>query len=125
MLLDSHVALAALRDESRLGARTRSRLESDTVFVSAASTWELTIKVRTGRLEFTQPLGQMLAESGFRHLPVLVEHGLRIGEVEGLPHGDPFDRLLLTQALVEGVDFLTWDRQILATGLPFVRDARE
>ncbi|MGL5867058.1 MAG: type II toxin-antitoxin system VapC family toxin [Dermatophilaceae bacterium] len=124
MLLDSHVALAVMRDESRIGPRTRAIIEADQTIFSAASTWELTIKVRTGRLEFTEPLGRMLVESGFRHLPVLVEHTLRIGEVEGLPHADPFDRLLLAQALVERVDFLTWDRQILAAGLPFVRDAR-
>lgn len=124
MLLDSHVLLAVLRDETRLGEQTRQALGYEFVLVSAVSCWELTIKARAGRLEFTEPLGRMIDESGFRHLPVLVEHTLRIGEVEGLPHGDPFDRLLLTQAHVEGVPFYTWDRDILAAELPFVRDAR-
>ncbi|MGL5928046.1 MAG: type II toxin-antitoxin system VapC family toxin [Dermatophilaceae bacterium] len=125
MLLDSHVVLAALTDHPRMGSKTRDRVDSELALVSAVTTWELTIKAMTGRFTPEKPLGPWLDEAGFRHLPVLVEHGLRIGEVEGLPHGDPFDRLLLTQALVEGVDFLTWDRQILAAGLQFVRDARD
>ncbi|MGL5911029.1 MAG: type II toxin-antitoxin system VapC family toxin [Phycicoccus sp.] len=124
MLLDSHVVLAALTDHPRMGASTRERIDREVAFVSAVTAWELTIKAKSGRFRPHRPLAQLVAESGFRHLPVLVEHGLRIGEVEGLPHADPFDRLLLTQALVERVDFLTWDRQILAAGLPFVRDAR-
>jgi PIN domain nuclease of toxin-antitoxin system len=48
---------------------------------------------------------------------------LSIAEIDGLPHADPFDRLL-TQAKVEGLDFSPWDRAILAADLPFVRDAR-
>lgn len=53
----------------------------------------------------------------------LLDHVLSIAEIDGLPHADPFDRLL-TQAKVEGLDFSPWDRAILAADLPFVRDAR-
>lgn len=125
MLIDTHVLVDLLGAATRTGGATRERVRSELVFVSAASTWELTIKSRTGKLNLPPSLDEAIRESGLRQLPILVEHTLRIGDIEGLPNADPFDRLLLTQARVEGLDFLTWDRAILAAGLPFVRDARD
>lgn len=124
MLIDSHVLIDILEDRGRIGRRTRALLQKEMVLVSAATLWELTIKVFAGRLRVRGHLAAGVEEAGFRQLPVLPEHAVRIGEVTQLQHRDPFDRLLLTQALVEGVDFYTWDRSILAAGLPFVRDAR-
>ncbi|MCA0336250.1 MAG: type II toxin-antitoxin system VapC family toxin [Actinobacteria bacterium] len=124
MLIDSHVLIDILEDRGRIGRRTRALLQKEMVLVSAATLWELTIKVFAGRLRVRGHLAAGVEEAGFRQLPVLPEHAVRIGEVTQLQHRDPFDRLLLTQALVEGLDFYTWDRSILAAGLPFVRDAR-
>lgn len=124
MLVDSHVLIDILEDRGRIGRRTRALLQKEMVLVSAATLWELTIKVFAGRLRVRGHLAAGVEEAGFRQLPVLPEHAVRIGEVTQLQHRDPFDRLLLTQALVEGLDFYTWDRSILAAGLPFVRDAR-
>lgn len=124
MLIDSHVLIDILEDRGRIGRRTRALLQEEMVLVSAATLWELTIKVLAGRLHIRGHLAAGVEEAGFRQLPVLPEHALRIGEVTELQHSDPFDRLLLAQAKVEGLDFYTWDRSILAAGLPFVRDAR-
>jgi PIN domain nuclease of toxin-antitoxin system len=124
MLVDSHVLIDILEDRGRIGRRTRALLQEEMVLVSAATLWELTIKVLAGRLQVRGHLAAGVEEAGFRQLPVLPEHALRIGEVTELQHSDPFDRLLLAQAKVEGLDFYTWDRSILAAGLPFVRDAR-
>ena len=125
MLLDSHVVLDLLEGWDRTGPRTRAEVQERQVFVSAATTWELSIKSRAGRLRINGDLAVGIDRAGFSQLPILQEHTLRIGDIEGLPHADPFDRLLLTQARVEGLDFVTWDRAILAAGLPFVRDARD
>ncbi|HQH08911.1 MAG TPA: type II toxin-antitoxin system VapC family toxin, partial [Phycicoccus sp.] len=110
MLLDSHVLLDVLSGGSRVGAATEAALAMGDVFVSAATTWELTVKARTGRLTLHGDLHEGVREAGFQSLPILVEHSLRVDEVGELKTNDPFDRLLLTQAKVEGLDFYTWDR---------------
>ncbi|HRA45814.1 MAG TPA: type II toxin-antitoxin system VapC family toxin [Phycicoccus sp.] len=124
MLIDTHVLIDLLGNRGRIGVHTRDLLREDPVFVSVASPWEMAIKAAKGHLAMPPNLSSAITEAGVRPLPILVEHALAIGEITGLPHADPFDRLLLTQAKVEGLDFYTWDRAILAAGLPFVRDAR-
>ncbi|MGL5850587.1 MAG: type II toxin-antitoxin system VapC family toxin [Phycicoccus sp.] len=123
MLLDTHVAIELVLGGDRLGDRLLEDVVRGPVLLSAVSTWEVTIKRRLGKLALPATWADEVWASGVRGLPLLAEHTLRIGEVD-LPHADPFDRALVTQALVEGVPFVTGDRQILAAGLPFVRDAR-
>lgn len=82
---------------------------------SAASAWELAIKAQLGRIDLPSDLSEFirrqLAVNGFVALPITVEHALRVA---GLPplHHDPFDRLLIAQALLEDVPLLTADRLI-------------
>jgi PIN domain nuclease of toxin-antitoxin system len=103
LLLDTHVLLWALGEPARLDARTLDLLEDveNEVFFSAASIWEIAIKARLGRVEFLHRPGviaQVARETGFVELPVRSSAAER---VEDLPlfHRDPFDRLLVAQAI--------------------------
>ena len=90
---------------------------------SAASLWEITIKSSLGRDDFrVEPrlLRRGLLDNGYVELPITSQHAV---SVEGLPplHKDPFDRLLLAQALVEGITLLTADAQLARYGVPVRR----
>lgn len=127
LLLDSHVLLWALDDSPRLGRHTRRRLlEPDTtVLVSAASTWELRIKHRLGKIDLPDDLERHVEEAGFVELPVRHRHTSALLAPVELPHRDPFDRMLLVQARTDKLTFLTADRVLLDQGLEFVVDAAQ
>jgi PIN domain nuclease of toxin-antitoxin system len=93
----------------RLGIAARRAIEAaDLVYVSAASAWEIVIKTALGRLRPTRTVEQAAEESGFLELPITFRHAGRVTE---LPphHRDPFDRLLVAQAEVEGLTLVTRD----------------
>ncbi|MEO6058057.1 MAG: type II toxin-antitoxin system VapC family toxin [Gemmatimonadales bacterium] len=108
LLLDTHVLI--WWDEGRRIAVEARRLieEADTVYVSAASAWEVAIKTGLGRLRPTRTVEEATADSGFLELPVTFRHAER---VTGLPshHRDPFDRMLVAQAAVEELALVTRD----------------
>lgn len=113
LLLDTHVALWAITDSPKLSQTARDLLQSPkaTLWVSAASLWEISIKHSLGKggmpVSGSQALRHFM-ESGFRLLPVEAEHAVA---VEALPshHQDPFDRILVAQALVEPMRLVTHD----------------
>ena len=118
MLLDTHVLVWLLEGDERLGAGARDALvQAHAVHVSAASLWEVAIKVELGRMQAPDDLPGLVSRSGLQHLPVTGEHAWAVRGVE-LPHRDPFDRLLLAQASVEGLPLVTADRAILGADLP-------
>lgn len=113
LLLDTHVALWAITDSPRLSKRARELIESpkSSVWISAATVWEIAIKHGLGRGDMpvsSQDALRYFRESGYRFLPVEPEHA---AAVEDLPahHGDPFDRLLVAQAIVEPMRLITHD----------------
>lgn len=110
LLLDTHVVLWVLADHRSLSSASRAAIadpEND-VAVSAASAWEIAIKRALGRLSAPDDLETVLEASGFEPLPITVGHALGAG---ALPphHGDPFDRMLVAQALAEGYTLMTRD----------------
>jgi PIN domain nuclease of toxin-antitoxin system len=108
LLLDTHV-LIWWDEGRRLSDLARRAIETaDTVYVSAASAWEVAIKIGLGRLRPTRTIEEAAEESGFLELPVTFRHAQR---VSGLPalHRDPFDRLLVAQADLEGLTLVTRD----------------
>lgn len=116
LLLDTHIALWALADRSRLSTATKELLEDpgNECWVSSASAWELAIKIRLGkhRLHYSlDGLEEEIEEAGFRSLPVTMRHALAIERVV-TAHEDPFDRLLLAQCQIETLRLLTADRQL-------------
>lgn len=88
--------------------------------MSAASAWEIAIKRAQGRLEAPQDLAAAVAKQSFRPLPIRFEHAAAAGD---LPrhHRDPFDRMLIAQAMVEGLTIMTRDTSFEAYGVPLLR----
>jgi PIN domain nuclease of toxin-antitoxin system len=89
------------------------------VFVSAASVWEIAIKRARGKLEFAMPIVETVEKLGFEVLPVTGAHAEHAG---GLPryHNDPFDRLIVAQAALEGLVLGTYDRILGSYGVPIL-----
>ncbi len=116
LLLDTHVALWAITDSPRLSDSARELIGSDkaNIWISAASVWEIAIKHSLQRGDMPVSGAQALGhfrEAGYRLLPIEPEHAAAI---ETLPahHADPFDRLLIAQALHEPMRLLTHDRTV-------------
>lgn len=108
LLLDTHV-LIWWDEGRRIAAAARRAIEAaDVVYVSAASVWEVAIKIGLGRLRPDRTVEEAAEESGFLELPITFRHAQR---VSGLPahHRDPFDRLLVAQAEIEGLTLVTRD----------------
>ena len=126
LLLDTHIVLWAAMGSPRLLERARDLLsdpESELWF-SAASIWEIVIKSGLGRSDFTVDsveLRRSLLINGYRELAVSGHHALAIAELPDM-HRDPFDRLLVAQAVTEGYLLATVDAKL--TGLPGVLDLR-
>lgn len=120
LLLDTHAFLWWQEDSKKLGAQARRAIaRADTVWVSAASAWEVAIKVGLGRLKLPGPLLEAVEQSQFTALPIGFEHAALVGR---LPrhHGDPFDRMLIAQAIVEGATLVTHDAQFEAYAVPLL-----
>jgi PIN domain nuclease of toxin-antitoxin system len=124
LLLDTHVLLWALQDSPSLGVDARLKMKrAEAIYVSAASIWEARIKQGIGKLSLPEGFMGAIAASGFTELPVGWEPADQIGEV-ALPHRDPFDRLLLTQAAQEGLVLATADAVLLKSYAVLCLDAR-
>lgn len=124
VLLDTHVLLWLLTDDPSLGEGARATISgAPTVLVSSASVWEIELKRQLGK--FTMPVDwfRALAQSGVKELPITWQHASSI-TLDRLDHRDPFDTMLVSQALSDGLQFLTADRAILSHDLPGVLDAR-
>lgn len=113
LLLDTHVALWAITDSPKLPLKARELIASPrtNVWISTASIWEIAIKHSLGRGDMPisgQDALRYFSESGYRRLPIEAEH---VVAVEDLPahHNDPFDRILVAQALVEPMRLMTHD----------------
>jgi len=112
LLLDTHAYLWWLSEDPKLSARAAAAISigEETVFVSAASVWEIATKHRLGKLPLPDALrGDMeeaLTIDGFLGLPVNLAHAQRAGALPG-PHADPFDRMLLAQAMVEDLTLIS------------------
>ena len=116
LLLDTHLLLWAAGQPERLPAEARRLLDDpdNTLLFSAASLWEIAVKHTLGRADFrAEPrvLRRRLMDSGYVELPVTADHAVNIDALESF-HRDPFDRLLLAQALAEGVTLLTVDEKL-------------
>lgn len=118
VLLDTHTFLWWIDDDPRLSPRAREIIGNadNTVFLSAASGWEIAIKARLGRLRLPDELARFIAEqmtvNAFRALPISLSHALHVYTLPA-HHRDPFDRLLVAQSQLEGLPILTADPQIV------------
>lgn len=120
LLLDTHVFLWWRADDRRLGDGARQGIaDAELVFVSAASAWEAAIKQGLGRLELPDRFQVGVEQSGFERLPVTFPHAERAG---ALPphHRDPFDRMLVAQAIEEHLTLVTHDAAMAAYDVPIL-----
>lgn len=117
LLLDTQAFLWAASAPERLSPRARRAIEAERneVFLSTASVWEIAIKTQIGRLSPTLDLEELvperLTERSLIPLPVLMPHAIRVASLPDV-HRDPFDRLLVAQAIVEGLHLVTADRRL-------------
>lgn len=118
LLLDTHAVLWWLADDDRLGAAAATQLDGGghQVLLSAAVVWEVAIKRALGKLDAPDDLAGTLLRAGAVALPIGLDHAARAGD---LPwhHRDPFDRLLIAQAELEGAMLVSGDAAMRAYGV--------
>jgi PIN domain nuclease of toxin-antitoxin system len=121
LLLDTHAALWWLADDARIGDEVIRHLTDDTnqVLLSAVLVWEVAIKRSLGKLDAPEGLARTLLDAGAQPLPVTIDHA---AAVEKLPwhHRDPFDRLLIAQALTEDAAIVSRDESLSEYGVTVV-----
>jgi PIN domain nuclease of toxin-antitoxin system len=109
LLLDTHILLWHLADDTKLSKQTSGLIENEAnnKFLSIVSLWEIELKRNIGKLSITHPIESLLPPE-IVILPLQIEH---IGHLKQLPfhHRDPFDRIIISQAIVEGFSLLTDD----------------
>ena len=120
MLLDTHAFLWWTQNDSRLSKPARDAIVDSDRRLSLASCWELAVKVSLNRIGFDQPLNQFLTEqmlaNGISLLPIEFRHVMRLAQLP-FHHRDPFDRLLVAQALEEGLSLVSADPAFDAYGV--------
>jgi PIN domain nuclease of toxin-antitoxin system len=112
LLLDTHIALWAITADGRLDESFLDRLRHDPdIFLSPVSLWEITIKQSAGKLSGPPHLAERVQDMGFRELQISHTHAIEAGRLPAY-HRDPFDRMLIGQARVEGLTLVTRDPEI-------------
>jgi PIN domain nuclease of toxin-antitoxin system len=115
LLLDTHALLWWIFDDPKLSVPARAAIADagNVVLVSAASAWEIATKHRKGKLpeagEVPRRLPEYIAKARFTPLAVSIEHAIAAGALPG-PHNDPFDRMLIAQAMTENIPIVTVER---------------
>ena len=117
LLLDTHVLLWWDNSDVGLNREVRAMVQAQEnhIFVSAVSIWEIAIKRRLGKLAFEGPIAATISGNGFHELPILPIDGENAGDLDW-EHNDPFDRLLVAQAMRLGFTLVTADRAIRCFG---------
>lgn len=121
LLLDSNVVVWLDEEPTRIQKDVVCHIEAATsVFVSAVTAWELSIKESLGDLMLARPVSEFVRINGLIELPISIHHG---EAVRNLPphHQDPFDRLLVAQAKVEGLTLVTADTRLSSYGIPVLQ----
>lgn len=114
LLLDTHAFLWWVTDDQALSGTARTALadESNIIFVSAATAWEIATKLRLGKLDEAagacDRFTELIAADGFSLMPIEASHAIKAGSYR-VPHRDPFDRMLAAQSELEGMKLVTRD----------------
>jgi PIN domain nuclease of toxin-antitoxin system len=112
LLLDTHIVLWAIAGDAALGEDFLDRLRHDPdICLSPVSLWEIAIKQSTGKLAGPPDLAERVRDMGFRELPVTHVHAIAAGRLP-LHHRDPFDRMLVAQAVTEGLTLVSRDASV-------------
>jgi PIN domain nuclease of toxin-antitoxin system len=113
LLLDTHILLWWLTQDQKLSQTAIDTIaDSDNIiFISAATAWEIAVKKMIGKLEAPDDLPIALAANDFLELPITIEHSQKLYQLP-LHHHDPFDRIMVAQAIAEDLTFMTRDTKI-------------
>jgi PIN domain nuclease of toxin-antitoxin system len=113
LLLDTHVFYWSFYERKRLSKKTLELIAgAEAIYVSSASIWEIAIKVRLGKMNADpEEMLAYIGESGFEELPIFSRHAVLVAQLP-LYHSDPFDRLLIAQAISEPLRLVTSDAQL-------------
>jgi len=125
LLLDTHLLIWAAKDLPRLSAAARALMlaQENERFFSVCSIWEIAIKTALGRQDVVSDatdFRDLMLANGYHELPILASHVLYTSKLPAL-HKDPFDRLLVAQALVEGLTLLTSDATVASYSAAIIR----
>lgn len=125
LLLDTHALLWWIGDEKRLNKPAFAAItdRANEIFVSAASLWEISTKRNLGKLDAPENMCGIVQEKGFVDLPISMAHAEAAGALP-LHHGDPFDRMLVAQAKIEGLTLMTDDPRMELYGVRSVKAGR-
>ena len=120
-LLDTHTLLWWLEDNPTLTQISKRIISNpnNLIFVSPVNTWEITIKKALGKIEAPNNLEQVILECGFDHLHITIKHTIFVENLEN-HHEDPFDRLLIAQAITEELTIITRDSKITQYKVPTI-----
>lgn len=124
LLIDTHALIWFITDNDKLPLKTKQIIENkeNTCYVSLASYWEISIKSSIGRLDLNSDLEtifQIIEDTGFDLLPITTNQILRNAKLE-FHHQDPFDRLIIAQALTEKMTIITKDSQFENCNVPII-----
>ena len=120
LLLDSNIVVFLDHKSKRLSSTVLYRIQtSPQVYLSAVTAWELSIKQSIGKLKLARQVSEFISGENMTELSVTVQHGEAVRALP-LHHRDPFDRLLVAQAMVEGLILVTTDRLLAQYGIPIL-----
>jgi PIN domain nuclease of toxin-antitoxin system len=125
LLLDTHAFLWFITGSVQLSPAARAAIEdpANATFISAASAWEIAVKASLGKLKLAEPFDILvpreIRDNGFTYLGIELTH---LAQVYALPfhHRDPFDRMLVAQAVAEGMQLVSADPAVKSYGVPIV-----
>lgn len=120
LLLDTHVFIWWNDNDTRLSNTARQSVSlADQVYVSIVSAWETVLKINLGKLRFAHDFPSIVARNSFESLNLTYD---QIGQLTSLPlhHRDPFDRMLVCQAIAENLTLVTGDRRMAPYGVPVI-----
>lgn len=117
LLLDTNIFLWCTLNDAKLTGHARALLNNaEAIYVSSACIWEISIKKDLGKLDVADSLGELssaIVASGFSELPITSEHAAIVGSLKPI-HRDPFDRIMIAQAISEPLIFVTADKLLEA-----------
>lgn len=121
LLLDTHALLWWVTDDDAISPTARAAIADPTnaPYVSTVTLWELAIKQRLGKIDVPARLPQLIVEQGFLWLEVYPEHAWGVASLPD-HHRDPFDRLIVSQAISEGLAIVSADRMLAGYGVEVV-----